>query len=583
MTTTTARSGRRAGPLGDPWARFACAAAFAAVLAAPLHAAPSPRDELLRFVPDDAGFCFVLQDLRGHTADLLDSPFAEQVRKSPIGSALSADVAVQQLTKVDKDLRAALGVGWEELRDDILGDAVVFVYRPGPPDKPDQEQGLFLVRARTPEAIANVVDTLNKAQKKDGALKELQDVKYQGVTYHRRVEAKQQTFYYLRGPVLLFTSQEDILRRAIDLDLKAAAGSDPWLVRRLRDVGADKAALVVWLNPRAFDAGLDEKMSKAGEPEASMLKRFRVYWQAIDGVALFADLDKDFRLSWAEMFQAEKLPAKAQRLLAEAGKPSDLWRAFPDDALAAFAGRTDFSLLFEVLSDFQPKDAAAAANSALGKDFFQDVFLPHVGPDWGFCLTAPAADDKDCLPRGVFVVRVPPGGEEAPADQALLSAVRTAALFAVLVNNQQHPDAPLRLKTLVVEKQEIYYLVGDKVFPAGLRPAFALKDGWLLFATSPEQIRSFAIAPAPGAPRDGPAPILRVSFKAWRAYLKDREEPLAVALAERRGIDKNAARDEIEGMIAALQFVDRLEITQTARPGVVIATLTLQTAQPLKK
>src|SRR6202042_646360 len=64
-------------------------AAFALALAAPLQAA-SPRDELLRFVPDDVGFCFVMQDLRVHATELADSPFVEQLRLSPVGAALRA-------------------------------------------------------------------------------------------------------------------------------------------------------------------------------------------------------------------------------------------------------------------------------------------------------------------------------------------------------------------------------------------------------------------------------------------------------------------------------------------------------------
>ena len=118
------------------------AAVFA--LAAPLRAA-SPRDELLRFVPEDVGFCFVLQDLRAHAADLADSPFVEQVRQSPIGAALRGSQELKRLDQADKTLRQQLGVGWDQLRDDVFGDAIVFAYRPGPPGKPDQEQGLVLV------------------------------------------------------------------------------------------------------------------------------------------------------------------------------------------------------------------------------------------------------------------------------------------------------------------------------------------------------------------------------------------------------------------------------------------------------
>ena len=130
-------------------------------LAAPLQAA-SPRDELLRFVPDDVGFCFVMQDLRVHAADLAASPFIEQLRTSPAGAAFRASNEIKQLDKVDKYLRQALGVGWEQLRDDVLGDAVVFAYRPGPPGKPEQEQGLVLLRGRNGEVVSRLVEKINQ-------------------------------------------------------------------------------------------------------------------------------------------------------------------------------------------------------------------------------------------------------------------------------------------------------------------------------------------------------------------------------------------------------------------------------------
>jgi hypothetical protein len=224
------------------------------VLAAPLLAA-SPRDELLRFVPDDVGFCFVLQDLRVHAADLAASPFIEQLRLSPAGAALRASKEIKQLDTVDKYLHQTLGVGWEQLRDDVFGEAIVFAYRPGPPDKPEQEQGLMLLRGRSDEVLSRLVEKINQAQKKDGSLTEIQEVQYANTTYYRRVEPKQTNYYCLRGPVFLFTSQEETLRRAIDLD-RATGDAEPMLARRLREVGADRAVLALWLNPRAFDAGL---------------------------------------------------------------------------------------------------------------------------------------------------------------------------------------------------------------------------------------------------------------------------------------------------------------------------------------
>src|SRR5207247_3290697 len=72
------RPGRRFGAWGS---KTAWAFGLLVALAGRLGAA-APRDELLRFVPADVGFCLVLQDLRGPAADLLASPFVRQLRQS---------------------------------------------------------------------------------------------------------------------------------------------------------------------------------------------------------------------------------------------------------------------------------------------------------------------------------------------------------------------------------------------------------------------------------------------------------------------------------------------------------------------
>ena len=365
---------------------------------APLQAV-SPRDELLRFVPDDVGFCVVLQDLRVHAAELAASPFIEQLRASPAGAALRASKEIKQLDKVDKYLQKTLGVGWNQLRDDVLGDAVVFAYRPGPPGKPEQEEGLVLLRAHNGEVLSRLVEKINQAQKKDGSLTDLEEVSYQNTAYYRRVEPKQTNFYYVRGPVFLFTSQEEMLRRALDLD-RATGDAEPALARRLREVGADRAVLALWLNPRAFDASLEEKAAKAVAADAKSQQKVLAYWKAVDGVALWATLEADLRLSFAQQVHPEKLPATLRRFLETASKPSDLWRRFPDDALLAWGGRIDFAALFELLQSFQPKDD----NGIFGKALVKDL-LSHLGPDCGFCLTAPPKDGKNWLPQGFLAVR----------------------------------------------------------------------------------------------------------------------------------------------------------------------------------
>src|SRR5260370_39535468 len=72
--------------------------------------AESARDELLRLVPDDVGFCLLLEDLRGHTARLLESPFVRQFEKSPMGGLLKTDPDWRKFTAGREHLEPRLGI-----------------------------------------------------------------------------------------------------------------------------------------------------------------------------------------------------------------------------------------------------------------------------------------------------------------------------------------------------------------------------------------------------------------------------------------------------------------------------------------
>src|SRR5438046_2879287 len=121
---------------------------FFSLLALGPAAGESPRDELLRLVPEDSGFCVIVQDLRGHGEALAHSPLLEHVQKSPLGLVLNGAGELRQLFDLQKKVEDALKLDFVKLRDEVFGDAVVFAYRPGPPDNPKLEQDLLLIRAR---------------------------------------------------------------------------------------------------------------------------------------------------------------------------------------------------------------------------------------------------------------------------------------------------------------------------------------------------------------------------------------------------------------------------------------------------
>ena len=56
-----------------------------------------PAEPLFRYVPPDAAFCFVLQDLRTHIGAANSSPFAAWFAKSAVGGRLHDAPEVRKL------------------------------------------------------------------------------------------------------------------------------------------------------------------------------------------------------------------------------------------------------------------------------------------------------------------------------------------------------------------------------------------------------------------------------------------------------------------------------------------------------
>jgi hypothetical protein len=559
--------------------RVSFAVLTAVLCCAPLRGA-SPRDELLRYVPEDVGFCLVVQDLRASLARVADSPFARRVCEASLVKSLLASDEWAKLRKVEGYLSRHLGVSFASLRDDLLGDAFLFAYRPGPPGKPEQEQGLFLLRARDEKVLADFVAKLNALQQGTGELKALDEREHEGVKYHRRQEAKATTFYLLKGPVLLFTGQEALLREAIDLERKAAPDAEPPLLRRLRELKLEQAVVALAVNPRAWDGAL---AAKAADPGATMAAGF---WRALQGVGLALEVERDVRLRLSLRMKTSELPASVRRFLAGARRPSELWASFPKNALVAAAGRLDLSALAESLGESMSKSARQTAEAELdrtvgaivGRSVVKEL-LPALGPDWGVCVTAPPAEGRGWAPAVTLALKVARGDEGDPTDEAVRSALQSWVQLAILGHNKLRPERPLSLRSVIVDGVRGRFLSGDGVFPEGVQPGFALKAGYLVLVSSSAELRRFKAGPATAAEE---VPLLRVSLKGWRAYLGQRREQLAEALAGKEGLTRERALQKIDDLRAGLELIDRVELRQATAPGFASFTLTVVPSAPLR-
>jgi hypothetical protein len=567
--------------------------------------AATPSEELLRLVPDSVGFCVVVQDLRGHAAALQNSPFLQQLSRSSLAVTIRKSEDVKKLDAIEAKMKDKLGLDWTRLRDDVLGDALVLAYRPGPPGKPEQEQGIMLLRARNATVLVELIERVNKVQKEEGELKDLQERRHNDATYYRRLEYdkrgkrdKPPSYYYVHGAVLAVSSQEDMIRQVIDYDRKPSsdrrdAGPTGEAERRLRELDAGRALLATWINPRAFDAEMDAKVARAPAERVAAVKHFVRYWKALDSVVLSLSLAKrDVSLSLGVRARVEELPPAARRLFREAATPSDTWRRFPESALLAVGGRLDGAALLEVIGGFLTPEARRTMNAVLnrqsaallGEEDFARVVLPNVGPDWGLCLSAPSADAKNWLPQTVFALRIEGGRDKTNLHRQLLGAIDAAARLFLVGHNMQHPQQPMALKTGNVGGREVRYLAGERGLPAGLQPAFGMVSGYLVLSSSLDGMTRFAQA-VPASPPSGnsPTPLLRISCKDWRSYLNERREPIVAFLADKNKISREEATRKLDGLLAGLQFVERVELRQRVAPGQVILTLSAQTAQALKK
>ncbi len=562
--------------------------------------AAAPREELLRLVPDSVGFCLVVQDLRGHAAALRDSPFLEQLSQSPFAVKIRNSDDLKKLDAIESKMKEKLGFDWTRLRDDILGDALVLAYRPGPPGKPEQEQGVMLLRARNEKVLTDLIERINKVQKEEGELKDVEERRHNGAVYYRRLEwdkrgecDKPPTFYYVHGPILALSTQESMLREVMDGDRTRSSETLPEAARRLHDLDAERALLAVWINPRAFDAEVDAKVAHAPAERSATVKHVALYWKALDSVVLsLSPADRDINLSLGVRAHVAELPEAARRLFREAATASEVWRRFPESALLAIGSRLDGATLLDVLSGFLTAENRQALHATLNRqlaallgeeDFARDV-LPALGPDWGLCLTAPATAEKNWMPQLLFALRVDAKRTKKTLDRKLLGALDFAARLVVFGHNSQHADAPMTLKNGDVDGQDVRYLAGERGLPAGLQPAYGVLNGYLLLSSSLDGMARFAQTTPASAPAAGAAvPLLRISFKDWRTFLTERRGPIVRFLTERHKLSRDAADRQLDGLLAGLQFLDRAELNQRTAPSKVIFTLKVQTAQALKK
>jgi hypothetical protein len=552
-------------------------------------AAATALEELLRLAPSDAAFCVAVQDLSDQLQRLGRSATVARLAATPFGRAIRESPEAQKLAAFDGQLRSRLDITWQQIRDDIFGNAVLMTYTPGPPGKPEAEAGLMLIYPRRPGVLGGLITRLNDLQKKSGEITSLEQRTHRNQPYfvrHKKIGGDE--FFCFRGPVLAYSDKEAAVQGVIDNDWNVMPTRDglPPLATRWRSLGVERDFIIWWINPRAFDAAVAAKVADARGAEAAFLGTFERYWKAIDGITVTLNLTPDANINVTVQAKTDALPAAGRRLAEEAARPSAVWSSIPENALFAAAGRVPWDTAAEAGGEFLTADARRnvrdavdrTAGAVLGRDVLPDLFR-HLGPDWGMCVTPPESDSKGWRPTLTAALRVRPGGEgSSPIEQRVLDGLDFTARLAVLSYNSRQV-APLRMRMEPQDGVAVRVIDGGQL-PPGLQPAFAWKGGYLVLASTPEAVRKFVPpSPSPGNDASSPnaeVPLMRLALQGWATYIRNYRRQVAAYLADAYALPPADADARINRLVDALELFNGVEVVQRTAPGRATITVRLK-------
>jgi len=550
----------------------------AILLLSPATLLAGPREELLRLVPDDMSICAVMTGLRDAlpASKPLNSLFKLPAVSNAVGSAeFKKLLAIRD--KVLKELNVEPG----QLRDDLLGDAIVLGFRQGPANEADSEQVILMVRARDKVLLGRVMARVNELQKKSGELKEIRDLDHRGIRFHERVKAddKPAEFYAISDHVLIFSPQQAVLKNALERLVTPVDAESIW-AKKLRDLGMEQSLFAVMVNPRQFDAELQaqEKIAVTAADRA-FLKEFREYWKALESAGLHMQVTDSLELGLAIRVNRDSLPVASRAFLSALAKPSSLWSVIPEDALFAFALRSDLGQFAKMARRFMPDDQANQISAAIEgsmRPFLPgtsraDSVLKGLGPDWGFWVESSAHEGKGWVPGMSVALRL----SSTPDGEAAETTLRTGVQYLLTAAQFANRDG-LKVTTSMDGKIEIKTLEFDSVFPKGFRPSFAAKDGYLLLTGSPETIRRFKPPAEPMAKAD--TPVLRMSGRGWHRYLSSHKQEAGDFIGKLLGEKPVAVIEQINLLLPNLAGIDRFEIGIRTRDNLATITMRLELA-----
>lgn len=393
------------------------------VAGVPARAEDPPRavNDLLRLAPPDASLVLTVEGLRDQFRSINGSGLLASLRQLPAVKSWLDSEKHRHLRRSCEEVEAVLGVKLAEIRDEVLGDAVVLVLRlpPGEAPDPSQARGLLLLRAHDPALLERLISSLNAAQRDSGELKRVDARRRGNTTYHVREfpdGSGRPPECYVGYPdgTFAFSNSEELIQGVVDRKppvpgrsrggpseaAKAPAGpglgETPRMIAVRRRLPEQPLACL-YLDPRAAERLLSLAPRPAKPGDARFLEMLRRHLSAVDyaGAALVWRPDA-IVVHAVETLDAPRADAWLRRWAGDARPCRPALRRVPRTALAMACLHVDLTALREAVYEVVPEaDHQRLRNFEvlltgllLGHDVIQ--ILPVLGPGMVAYLDEPA-------------------------------------------------------------------------------------------------------------------------------------------------------------------------------------------------
>lgn len=443
-------------------------------------------DEIARVVPRDMAVCLVVEDLARHYQQARASESGRRLAELPVFTLWRQSAAYRKILAVDLPLRTFLGLGIEELRDQIFGDAVVLAFRPGSrPGKDDV--GLLFVRTRTPETLANLIARITRPL----LGMPWEERQHRGVTYHWAQGARGQNLGIVRlGRVGIVGDKEAALHQVIDAEHDHTGIAREPLFQEIERALPTGCFLRVVLNPRPFDAHLASAPASANHAEMALQHVLRQAWRDTRWTAFSLRVEPQrLALGWHWALQPGE---KNSPSISSLGKVDGFWRSLPVDTWAAMAWPCDLQVAAQFMTELT--EPAKRQELQLAIDVLQQLFmglewreeiLASFGPDVGVALI-PGMEPN--TPAFVAWARLAQPWKRDDLGLQFVDALewglRPLLVALTFEHNKDHQDQ-LRVQTRRDHGTRLHFLSGSRHVPGWFQPGYALWDNRLLIFHSP--------------------------------------------------------------------------------------------------